>query len=95
MNRIIVDIDTSLNAKRFINMLKELEYVKHYTPDNTISSLNDIDWVEPGRQASDEEFEVMIKECEAEYKTGQSLSSQQAKSLTSKKITEWRKKNLK
>lgn len=90
MNRIIVEIDNPSNAKRFIGVLENLKYVKYYAPekddDGTITSLTDEDWAKPGRPATDEEFEAMIKECEQEYESGQSMTSAQAKSLTYEKI---------
>ena len=97
MSRIIVEIDNPSNIKRFINILEDLKYVKYYTPEKdnalNITPLTDDDWVKPGRLATDEEFEAMIKECEEEYESGKTLTSEQVKSITLEKIAAWQKEN--
>ena len=86
MNRIIVEIDKPSNVKRFRNILEDLKYVRYFSPENDdtkdLIPLTDEDWIKPGRPATDEEFEAMIKECEQEYESGMSMTSEQAKSLT-------------
>ena len=52
-------------------------------------------WVNPTRPATDEEFEQMIAEAEAEYEAGLGLPLEEARLLTMKKLAEWRKKNRK
>ncbi len=93
MNKIIVEIDNPTNIKRFINILEDLKYVKYYAPEKDTSKniipLTDGDWAVPGRYATDEEFEAMIKECEEEYESGSSLTSEQAKFITLEKIAEY------
>ena len=95
MNRIIVEIDKLSNVKRFISILEDLKYVRFFAPekDNAkdLTPLTDEDWIKPGRSATDEEFEAMIKECEQEYESGLSMTSEQAKSLTLEKLSAWRK----
>ncbi len=97
MNRIIVEIDTHSNVKRFLNLLKDLKYVSFFVPekedDKDLAPLTDEDWIKPGRPATDEEFETMVKECEQEYESGLSMTAEQAKSLTTEKIAAWRKES--
>ncbi len=97
MNKIIVEIDDLSNVKRFISILEDLKYVKFYTAEKeefkNLAPLTDENWIKPGRPATDEEFEAMIKECEQEYESGLSMTSEQAKSLTLEKIAAWRKKS--
>ena len=97
MNRIIVEIDNLSNVKRFISILEDLKYVKFFIPEKDdakdLTHLTEEDWIRPGRPATDEEFEAMIKECEQEYESGLSMTSEQAKSLTLEKIAAWRKRS--
>lgn len=95
MNRIIVEIDNSSNTKRFLNILEGLKYVRYYAAEKVdvknLIPLTDEEWAVPGRQATDKEFEAMIKECEEEYESGLGLTSEQARSTTFEKIKAWRK----
>jgi hypothetical protein len=97
MNRIIVEIDNLSNVKRFISILEDLKYVRFFTSEKEktkdLTPLTEEDWIKPGRSATDEEFEAMIKECEQEYESGLSMTSEQAKSLTLEKIAAWRKRS--
>ena len=90
MNRIIVEIDKLSNVKRFTNILEDLKYVSFFAPEkddpNELTPLTDEDWSKPGRPATDEELEQLAIAMEQEYKSGLSMTSDQARSFTLEKI---------
>ncbi|MCD4745168.1 MAG: hypothetical protein K8R58_02590, partial [Bacteroidales bacterium] len=66
MNRIIVEIDNEANTKFFISLMKNLKFVKSAIPDKKksiedLAPLSEDDWIKPGRPATDEEHEQMLK----------------------------------
>jgi hypothetical protein len=65
METLIVKIDTPGHAKNLAAFLKDLIYVKEVKQEKDNKKLSDADWIKPSsRQASDEEIELMIAECE-------------------------------
>ena len=55
------------------------------------SSEGEYNWTNSSRPATDEEFEQMIKEAEAEYEAGKSMSTEEARAKTNARIEELRK----
>ena len=96
MERIIVEVDNSGNAKLLSVLLKSLEFVKSIKiekTDPTDASFEDKDWVRPGRPASDAEHETMLAEAKAEYEAGLGMTIHEAKERTLEKFKAWKKEN--
>lgn len=68
MESVVVTINNLQNKRHFINLLKELKYVKSF--DNldernvTETPISKKDWIKPGRKASKEEIEQLCNEME-------------------------------
>ena len=90
-----LEVDRAFHAKQLIGFLKTLPHIKSVTTEKSSAKLSDTDWIKPGRPATDEEFEQMLDECEAEYKAGLGMPVEKARALTKKKIAGWRKQNQK
>jgi hypothetical protein len=54
-------------------------------------SSGEYNWINPNRAATDEEIDLMLNECEAEYIAGKCLSIEEAKKKTLNDIREWKK----
>ncbi len=98
MQTLIVKTENESAAKLLLAFLKTVRLVKSVTiaPDDSKTGVlnepaNEYNWINPTRPATDEEFELMIAEAEAE----EGISAKQAKALTTKKIAQWKKQNLK
>lgn len=89
MNRFIVETDSAAKAKLFLSLMKELKFVKSVIPEN-----KQYDWTNPSRPATDDEFEQMCREMDAEEEAGLGMSTEDAKRKTMNKIKEWKRKNL-
>lgn len=61
-----VTINNDANAKLFLNLMKQLKFVKAVTVETTVDKLSDEDWIKPGRPATDEELEQLCIEMEAD-----------------------------
>ena len=94
MKTIIVSIDNESNAKALSDFLKSLNYVrsvKYYNEtDSESGTIAEEDWVKPGRPATEEEFEELIKKAE---KSG-NIPAEDSKSQNLKKLNEWAMRNL-
>lgn len=79
--------DTELTPQ-FIETIKALFKNKEFeiTIRDTINS--PYDWISPYRPATDDEFESMISECEAEYISGKTMNASQALNETLKTLSE-------
>ncbi|OFX45838.1 MAG: hypothetical protein A2046_09170 [Bacteroidetes bacterium GWA2_30_7] len=66
MQTFSVTINNDANAKLFLNLMKQLKFVKAVTVENTVDKLSDEDWIKPGRPATDEELEQLCVEMEAD-----------------------------
>lgn len=86
MQKVIVTIDDPANAKLFLRMVRQLNFVESAKIEK-----DKYDWINPSRPATDEECEQMISECEAEYDAGLFLSVEQAKKMTLKEIDKWKR----
>jgi hypothetical protein len=94
MKTIIVDIDNESNAKTLSDFLKSLNYVKsvkYFSEiDSEAGTIAEEDWIKPGRPATEEEFEDLIKKAE----TSKSIPAEDSKSQNLKKLDEWAMINL-
>ena len=105
MKTLTITTTTDANANFLAAFLKTVKIVKSVVINKrTIPRLRDSEvsepeeeynWTNPSRPATDEEFEQMISECEVEYEAGLGMTVKEAKALTEKKISKWRKKNQK
>ena len=57
--------------------------------DNDLKPSNPINWALPGKPATDDEFEQMVAEMEAEEKAGLGMSAEEAKGYSGKLIDQW------
>lgn len=92
MSRLTVETDTAASAKQLAAALRKMKSVKKVTIEK-----NDLDnsvvqepqepynWTSPTRPATDEEFEQMITEAEAE----KNISASEARKLTMKHLDKW------
>jgi hypothetical protein len=72
MTTLKVDIDNQSNAKVLAKFLKTLGYVKSVSVEKHTSSLDEFDWVSPGRPATEKEINALLEEMELdieEYST--------------------------
>jgi len=86
MSKIIVEIDHPSNIERFTNLLKDLNYVKHFKSEKNDSTnprqLIETDWAISGRSATDDELINLVSESKQYYITGKSLTTKQARERT-------------
>ena len=87
METIIVKVDTPDRAAALLKYFKTLIGVKAVAQEKS-TPLSRADWVRPGRPATDEEIERMLDECEKSA----TLTTEEAKERTMKKITAWKKR---
>lgn len=90
METIVVKTDNAANARRLVDLLKNIRYVKSVDLNGSPAPLTDADWVRPGRPATDEELEKLAKEMEADE--GE-YTSEEVLEYAKKGITEWRERN--
>jgi hypothetical protein len=65
--------------------------VKYYSEiDSEAGTIAEEDWIKPGRPATDEEFEELIKKAEA----SKSIPAEDSKSQNLTKLDEWGMMNL-
>lgn len=95
MQTIIIQTDTLANAHLLSSFLKNVRIVKSVSVKPDVKKANlvkesesEYNWTNPSRPATDEEIEQMLDECEK----GPFLSSGEARKLTRKELSEWRKK---
>jgi hypothetical protein len=86
MQKVIVTIDDPANAKLFLKMVEQLNFVESAKIENT-----EYNWINPSRPATDEECEQMIAECEADYDAGLFIPAEEAKKITLKEIDKWKR----
>lgn len=98
MQTLIVKTESEAATKLLLAFLKTVRLVKSVTlfsPETNTSVVNEsseaYNWTNPSRPATDEEFELMIAEAEAE----EGIPAEEARALTMKKLAEWRKQNRK
>lgn len=95
MTTIIVNIDSDTNAKDLANVLKNLTYVKsvkyYKIQENIEEILTEENWVKPGRPATDEEFNALLKRSEASA----NISVEFSKKQNLKRFTQWVDQNIK
>jgi hypothetical protein len=86
MSKIIVEIDHPSNIERFTNLLKDLNYVKHFKSEKNDSAnlryLIDADWAISGRSATEDELINMVSESKQNYTSGKCLTTKQARERT-------------
>ncbi len=95
MQTLIVKTENKAATKLLLAFLKTVRLVKSVTvcpPETNTNVVNEsseaYNWVDPSRSATDEEIDLMLDECEASTE----LSSEEAKSLTMKKLDAWIRK---
>ncbi len=59
--------------------------------DEDTKPLTPLNWAIPGKPATDEEFETMVAEMEAEEKAGLGMVAEKAEAYVTKRIKEWQK----
>ncbi|PSR05123.1 MAG: hypothetical protein BRD50_01820 [Bacteroidetes bacterium SW_11_45_7] len=91
MKKLIITTDTENQAKLLATFLENHQMVRAVSISSEDSSEDDYNWTNPSRPATDEEFEQMIQEAEAEYKEGKGMNEDEAKAKTNARIEEWRK----
>jgi hypothetical protein len=100
MEQLIITIEGKSNVDLIMRLMRQLNFVKSITRGALTSSVTtagnvvsepveEYNWINPSRPATDEEFEQMISEAEAEV----GIPAEEAKALTMKKIAEWKKLN--
>lgn len=106
MEQLIITVEGKSNADLLMQLMRKFNFVKSVirkkssdTKSGGVKVVNEpageYNWINPTRPATDEEFEKMISEAEAEYEAGLGMSAEEAKTLTMKKITEWKKQSPK
>lgn len=99
MQTLIIETDTAANARFLTEFLKEVRIVKKVTIVNKTTRTTDkkyeYDWINPSRPATNEEFEQMISEAEAEYKAGLSMTTEELRNSVLRSIRKCRTKNIK
>jgi hypothetical protein len=94
MKTIIVNIDNEENAKTLSDFLKSLNYVKSVKAYGEVGSesgnMEEEDWIKPGRPATEDEFEELIKRAEG----SENIPAGFSKSQNLKKFDEWAMINL-
>jgi len=87
MQKVIVNIDNPINAKLFLKMVKQLNFVESVKIEG-----EEYDWINPKRPATNEECEQMIAEAEE----CPSMAAEQAKEYSLKLAKEsWEGKRSK
>ena len=94
MQRLIIETDSAVNADFLASFLRTVRSVKKVVVEKPTGKAEEptepYNWTNPSRPATDEEFEQMISEAEAE----EGIPAKEARALTMKKIAEWKKQNL-
>ena len=98
MEKLIINIDTTNDAKHLANFLKTLSYVKSVIiqkskdKKDTIKQINPQDWSKPAsRKATDEEILQMLDECEK----GEPIPENEAREKTIEYLRKWEAKRTK
>lgn len=87
MQKVIVNIDDPANARLFLKMVKQLNFVESAKIEEA-----EYDWINPARPATEEECEQMIADAEKSL----SMTAEDAKEYSLKSSKElWRKKKSK
>ena len=104
MEQLIIILEGKTNAELLMRLLSKFNFVKSVTREKIPSAdaanivnepATEYNWINPSRPATDEEIEQMLDECDRQYANGEFLTLEDSKSLTKKKIAEWKKKNIK
>lgn len=92
MSRLTVETDTAASAKQLAAILRKIKSVKKVTIEINSSDSSVVsepqkpyNWTNPSRPATDEEFEQMITEAEAE----EAIPAAEARKLTMKHLDKW------
>lgn len=92
MSQYLLTISDNRAALSFLDFVKNLDFILNVEQvEESFEPLSKEDWIKPGRPATDEEFEQMLKEAEE----SKDLSIEEAMELSEKRYNEWSKKNLK
>jgi hypothetical protein len=83
MTTVTVNIENPSDAQKFLQLVKNMNFVKSAEIVKHNHQLNDNDWVIAGRPATDLEIESMISEAEQEITNGKIYSLEEAKKITS------------
>ena len=92
MPTLIVKTESEAATKLLLAFLKTVRLVKSVTIFSPETNINEVseptevyNWTNPTRPATDEEFELMISECEAE----EGIPAKEAKEQTMKELDKW------
>jgi len=92
MTQYIITLADNKVSSAFLEFVKKLDFVHGVEEvDEPTGPLTAEDWTKPGRPATDEEFEQMIKEAEK----GKDLTFEEAKNMTKTYFEEWLLTNTK
>jgi hypothetical protein len=92
MTQYILTLADNKVSSAFLEFVKKLDFVHGVEEvDETTKPLTAEDWSKPGRPATDEEFEQMIKEA----KKSKELTFEEAKNMTKTYFDEWLQTNSK
>jgi hypothetical protein len=76
MQKVIVNIDDPANARLFLKVVRQLNFVESAKIVNA-----EYNWINPSRPATDEECEQMRAECESEYDAGLFFPMEEVKKM--------------
>jgi len=103
MEQLIITIEGKSNVDLIIRLMRKFNFVKSIirekqpadvTPASNIISepMEEYNWTNPSRPATDEEFEQMISEAENEIALGLGIPAEKARKQTMKEIKKWKAK---
>ncbi len=94
MTQYIITLADNKVSSAFLEFVKKLDFVHGVEEvDEPAGPLTAEDWSKPGRPATDEEFENLATEMEAEEKSGLGMFAEEAEEYVTKRIEKWKKKN--
>ncbi len=90
MQKIIVNIDSSINAGLFLKMVKQLSFVESVKIED-----KELNWEDSLQEISDADCETMVVESEAEYDAGLFIPIEDAREQVLDGIEKWWKESVK
>jgi hypothetical protein len=94
MTQYILTLADNKVSSAFLEFVKKLDFVHGVEEvDETTKPLTAEDWSKPGRPATDEEFENLVAEMDAEEKSSLGMFAEEAEEYVTKRIEEWKKKS--
>lgn len=93
MERLIINVNNHSNAELLMRIAKSLDFVTSISIEKSTntSAASVIEWIKPGKPATDEEVELLL----AESEKGTAISAKKSKENNLKKFKAWKQKTLK